>query len=112
MQAAFEAVEQGKAVNRASQDFNVPRSTLYDRVSGRVVHGVNPGPKPYLDQPEEKELSNYLKQCTKVGCGKTRRDVLCIVESATSEWGWLHSSHIHISGGWWQRFKERQGDCH
>ena len=90
------------------RDFGVPRSTLHDRVSGKVVHGVKPGPKAYLDKEEEKELSSYLKHCAKVGYGKTRKDELCIVESATSERGRLRKGHV--SDGWWRRFKERQGD--
>ena len=57
MTAALRALEEGASLTRASRDFGVPRSTLHDRVSGRVVHGVKPGPKPYLDEPEEKELS-------------------------------------------------------
>lgn len=80
MTAALKAIEDGSSVSRASRDFGVPRSTLHDRVSGRVVHGVKPGPKPYLDNTEEKELGSYLKHCAKVGYGKTRKDVLCIVE--------------------------------
>ena len=72
------------------------------------MHGVKPGPKPYLDEPEEKELSSYLKHCAKIGYGKTRKDVLCIVETATSERGRLRTSHV--SDGWWRRFKERQCD--
>ena len=105
MTAALRALEEGASLTRASR---VPSSTLHDRVSGRVVHGVKPGPKPYLDEPEEKELSSYLKHCAKVGYGKTRKDVLCIVETATSERGRLRTSHV--SDGWWRRFKERQGD--
>ena len=108
MTAALKAIEDGSSVSRASRDFGVPRSTLHDRVSGRVVHGVKPGPKPYLDNTEEKELGSYLKHCAKVGYGKTRKDVLCIVESATSERCRLRASHV--SDGWWRRFKERQGD--
>ena len=34
--------------------------------------------------------------------------MLCIVESAVNESGKLRS--IHVSDGWWRRFKERQGD--
>ena len=63
MLATLKAVEEGKAVSRALRDFGVPRSTLYDRtrVSGRVIHGVKPGSKPYLDQTEEKELGGYIQ---------------------------------------------------
>ena len=108
MLAALKAVEEGVCVSKAARDFDIPRSTLYDRVRGKVVHGVKPGPEPYLSQTEEKELGSYLKHCAKIGYGKTRRDVLCIVESAASERGKLRSTHV--SDGWWRRFKERQGD--
>ena len=108
MAAALKSVEEGNSVTRAARSFGVPRSTLHDRVSGRVVHGVKPGPKPYLDDKEEKELSTYLKHCAKVGYGKTRKDVLCIVESATGDRGRLRADRV--SDGWWRRFKERQGD--
>ena len=108
MLAALKAVKEGVCVSKAARDLDVPRSTLYDRVRGRVVHGVKPGPEPYLSQTEEKELGGYLKHCAKIGYRKTRRDVLCIVESAASERGKLRSTHV--SDGWWRRFKERQGD--
>ena len=78
MAAAIRSVEQGSSVTRASRNFGVSRSTLYDRVSGHVVHGVKPSSKPYLDDTQELVLSSYLKYYAKVGYGKTRRDVLCI----------------------------------
>ena len=34
----------------------VPKTSLYDRISGKVMHGVNPGPRPYLSNEEEKNL--------------------------------------------------------
>ena len=52
MLAALKAVEEGVRVSKAARDFNVPRSTLFDRVRGRVVHGVKPGPEPYLMQSD------------------------------------------------------------
>ena len=36
------------SANKAANLFGVPRSMLKDRLSGRVVHGTKPGPKPYL----------------------------------------------------------------
>ena len=70
MLGAMKAVAQGLPVYKASQDYGVPKSTLHDRVSGKVVHGVNPGPKPWLSRGEEKELGSYLKHCAKMGYGK------------------------------------------
>ena len=108
MKAALKAVEDGESINRAARDYGIPRSTLYDRVSGKVVHGVKPGPRPYLTSEEEKELGTYLKQCAKVGYGKTRRDVLALVQTAASDKGVLRSSRV--LEGWWRRFMERQSD--
>ena len=71
------------------------------------MHEVKLGSKPCLNQVEKKELSSYLKHCAKVGYGKTK-NVLCIVEFATSECGHLCTSHV--LDWWWRHFKERQGD--
>ena len=64
----------------AAARHGVPRSTLKDRLSGRVVHGTKPGPKPYLTATEEEELTGHLINAANMGFGKTRRDVLSIVE--------------------------------
>ena len=34
--------------NKAARLYGVSPSTLKDQLSGRVVHGVKPGPRPYL----------------------------------------------------------------
>ena len=47
-------------VMKAAKLYGVPPSTLKDRLSGRVVHDVNPGPKQYLTKQEEKELTDQL----------------------------------------------------
>ena len=36
------------SVRQASESFGVPRATLGDRVSGRVIPGANSGPQRYL----------------------------------------------------------------
>ena len=65
-------MEEGENISRTARDHGVPKITLHDRVSGREVHGINQGPKPYLNSAEEKELGSYLKHCAKVGYDKTR----------------------------------------
>ena len=95
----------GLSGNRAADLHGVPRSTLKDRLSGRVVDGTKPGPKPYLTAQEESELSGHLLQVAKIGFGKTRRDVKCIVEQHVKGKGTLRSPRI--SDGWWQKFMKR-----
>ena len=65
--------------NNTASVFEVPPTTLKDRLSGRVKHGVNPGPIPYLSKVEEAELTSFLIQSSGIGYGKTKREVINIV---------------------------------
>ena len=38
MKAALKAVEDGQSVSRATRDYGIPKMTLFDRVSGRVIN--------------------------------------------------------------------------
>ena len=81
MEAAMKAVsEDGLAANHAARVHGVPPSTLKDRFSGRVLHGRKPGPALYLSQVEEQELVDHFIESFQLGCGKTKRQVKCIVE--------------------------------
>ena len=75
----MKAVETGSLINQAALDHGVPPTTLKDRLSSRVMHGVKPGPKQYLISEEETELAAFLKTCSTVGYGK-RRDVMGIAQ--------------------------------
>ena len=104
MVAAMKSVEEGlSGVNQAASLHGVPKTSLKNRLSGRVVHGTKPGPKPYLDRNEEKELAEFLQRCSSV---KTRRDVLSITEAYVGHKGIMRKQKI--SDGWWRRFLERQ----
>lgn len=46
MTAALEAVKKGESISQAARKHRVPKTTLYDQVSGRVAHGSKPEPKP------------------------------------------------------------------
>ena len=53
MLAAMEDVKSGNSsLSPAAKVHNVPRSTLHDHISGRVLHGYKPGPKPSLVAPD------------------------------------------------------------
>ena len=106
MLAAMTAVKGGSSIKRAAEEHWVPASTLRDRISGRVVHGTKPGPRPYLSTTEEAELSSFLKSCSNMGYGRTRTDVMGIARSVAAEKGILKRSKV--TQGWWRRFCERQ----
>ena len=108
MIAAMKFVEDGEGgVNQAAIMHGVPKSTLKDRLTGRVQHGSKPGPVPYFSNDEETEISTFLLKCSVMGYGKTRRDVLNIAEGYAIKKG-IQLKKEHISDGWWRRFKERQ----
>ena len=55
-QALNAVVTGGMSVREAASRFGVPKSTLGDRVSGRVQSGAVSGPKTYLTADEEASL--------------------------------------------------------
>ena len=65
MKAALKAVEDGQSVRGAAWDYGIPKTALFDRVSGRAICGVKPGPRPYLSPKEEGTLRHFLKHCAK-----------------------------------------------
>ena len=108
-QEAMKAVQKGDiGINRAAKEYGVHRTTLKDRVSGRVKHGTKSGPQPYLSVDEETELAKFVKQCAEVGYGKTRKNVMHLAQSVANEKGIIRKAQI--SHGWWARFIERQQD--
>ena len=46
-----------------------------------MVYGTKMGAKPYLTNQEEQELVDFRINCSKMGYGKTRKDVLSIVQA-------------------------------
>ena len=107
MKAALESViKDGLSQNRAADLHGVPRSTLKDRLSGRVIHGTNPGPQSYLSSSEELELAALLVDAAKMGYGRTRRDVKCLIETHLQING-KKGENFTVSNGWCDRFLKR-----
>ena len=82
MEAAIQAVKDGRCkIKEAAREYDVPRTTLQDRKGGRVVHGIKPGPKSYLNKAEESELAEFLEVTSSMGYGKTQKEIMGIVEA-------------------------------
>ena len=83
MEAALKAVKCGGSVNRAAIDHGILPTTLKDRLSGDRQE--NCGRPRYLSTEEENKLANFLKECSSVGFGKIRQDVMKIAENVSKE---------------------------
>ena len=102
MEKAMEAVKSGVGINKAPMECGVP---LVDMWIMALIH------VPYLNKEEEKKLAIFLKSAS-IGYGKTRKQVMAIVEAYFTNYKkGLGSSKI--TQGWWRRkFLERQKICH
>ena len=104
MQKAMVAViEGGVSVRQAAKMYDVPKSTLGDRKSGRVLPGSRSGPPSYLSIEEEKELVVFLCRSAAIGYGRTRNEVIAIIERLLSSRG----IERKVSSGWWESFVKR-----
>ena len=104
MEKAYEAVAAGKmCVQRAAEQYGVPKSTLHDRVSGKVALNARSGRKRLLTDEEEASLVEFLVGCASIGYAKSRRDVLAIGQQIAR----THDPHVEVSKGWWDSFRKR-----
>lgn len=101
---AYEAVKyDGMSIRRAADEYHVPKSTLSDRLTGKVKFGSHSGPERYLTDMEEEELVSFLCASSKMGYAKTKKEVMAIVQNAVSSKG----RQVSISNGWWEAFIKR-----
>ena len=107
MERAMQDVTNGVlGVRRAALEYQVPRSTLSDRVTGKVYPGAAPGPPKYLGEEEEEELIKWIAGCAEIGYAKSVREIRAVVGAIVSYKLGLDSP-IVVSHGWWDRFRQR-----
>ena len=102
-QAMKAVIEGGLSIRLAAEKFNIPRTTLGDRISGRVLPGSVSGPPELLTDDEESELEGFIFHCASMGYGKTRKDVISLVERYLLYRG----RDKRVSNGWWTSFCRR-----
>ena len=104
MDNALDAViSKGWSIRRAADSFNVPKSTLADRVSGRVANHTLSGPRKILNDEQEEVLANFLIGCASIGYAKSRSEVMSIVNQIYKSRG----IDKLVSNGWWDGFCKR-----
>ena len=100
---ACKEVQEGKSIRHAAQSFGIPKSTLHDRVSGKVMFGARSGPTAYLTEEEEDELVAFLTGCASIGYARSKKQVIAMVQSV------MHSKGLDkpVTDGWWRSFLKR-----
>lgn len=92
-------------VRQASLSYGIPKSTLHDHYSGKILAGAKPGPTRYLNDEEESELVQWLEGCAQVGYAKSIREVRAVVGAIL---GAKHGlENVVVIHGWWDRFRQR-----
>ena len=104
MEKAISAVtKEGLSIRRAVLQFNVPKSSLGDRVSGRVAHGTMSGPPKYLTDAQEIKIVHFLTRTAAIGYPKSHKDVMALVQRVLDSKGLGKS----LTSGWWESFIHR-----
>ena len=67
--------------------FNVPKSMMRDRITGRVVHGTKNGPETKLTAEDEKKLAAYLIDVSKQGYGKSKEIIMFMADQRAMKRG-------------------------
>ena len=104
MREAMNAVVYNKmSARKAAEMYGIPRSTLRDRVSGDVLPGAKSGPHTLLTAEEEQQLVWFLCNSAVIGYGRTRKEVLVMVDRDLKSKGQSRS----VTNGWWVSFCRR-----
>ena len=99
MEAAINSVvDENTPVLRAARKYGIPKSTLHDRISGKVQHGKKPGPSQLLSAAEEEEFSSFLIEVSQAGYEKTRKEVKSVAGMVAVDKG--KRSKPIVSDGW------------
>ena len=90
-------------MRRVAEEYNIPKSTLHDHLSGKVMEGGHSGLPKYLTDDEEAELEEFLVGCASVGFARSRQQVLELVQEVVNRKG----NSVRVSHGWWESFSLR-----
>ena len=72
--------EKRMSVRAASRQFNIPKTTLFDKLHGRVADNAKAGRPTVLTYSEEVELVDWVVKMCKIGYGRTKQELLLTVK--------------------------------
>nr|XP_057943275.1 uncharacterized protein LOC131138405 [Doryrhamphus excisus] len=108
MERALVEVKSGRCtVRQAAKQFGVPKSSLGDRVSGRVTPGSRSGPAQLITSSDEELLVEFSLYMSKHGFPLTKQQ---LVSFASSIYKRQHRrvAFSKLGQTWWLNFRKRQ----
>ncbi|XP_073334858.1 uncharacterized protein [Pagrus major] len=108
MERALIEVKSGRCtVRQAAKEFGVPKSSLGDRVSGRVAPGSRSGPAQLITSADEDLLVEFSLYMSKHGFPLTKQQ---LVSFASSIYKRQHRrvAFSKLGQTWWLNFRKRQ----
>ena len=88
MDSALKEVREDRLTcNAASKTYNVPRTTLRDKVAGKSPEERRMGPSPVLTKAEEDSLATFCIKLLKCGFPINRDDLMDIVQRVIKDDG-------------------------
>ena len=109
MKIAIECVKsKSLTLGKASKCFEIPKSTLQDKVSGKYAIRKE---KTILTHKEEKKLADWLIIASRRGCGCTKQQLLRQVQTILNIEGRETVFNNNLPGNkWYYAFLRRQGN--
>ena len=103
---AFNAVQNGMSVYRASRNYGVPESTLRDRTLGLV--SVDGRCSNFLfDEPTEKKMVDHITHMASIGYGYSRMDVTYLATDLAVFLGKRKPEEDILTSKWYYSFLKR-----
>ncbi|VDI54723.1 Hypothetical predicted protein [Mytilus galloprovincialis] len=112
LENAVDSVKSGQmSVRKAAVHYNVPKSTVGDRVTGKRNIEVGRGRKPALPLELENSIVKSVKRASQLGVGISRRQLLARTGTLVKKLKIKTPFKNSIPGkDWWQNLKERHTD--
>ena len=111
IEKALQAVKSGTSVRKAADKFCVPKSSLYDRVSGKVISGSKIGRQPELHSAMERDIVKSAKTAATMGFGVSPQSLMVKTGKAIRQVGLKTRFTSGIPGyDWYLGVKQRHPD--
>ncbi|XP_028322317.1 uncharacterized protein LOC114475579 [Gouania willdenowi] len=108
MERALMEVKSGRCtVRQAAREFSVPKSSLGDRVSGRVTPGSRSGPAQLITSADEKFLVEFSLYMSKHGFPLTKQQLMSFASSIYKRQH-RRVAFSKLGQTWWLNFRKRQ----